>query len=295
MTKNARFIVSVCAFLGFTACSDSAPPAPERGSWPFIGGGITNTRNAANEHLINVGNAPRLAPKWLTVVRGVQQETPVSDGETLFVANAQGGLFWIDQETGEILREIDVKDVLETPGISPRGLAVTSNAVVFGTRNKPLVAAIDKSSGALLWKAAIDAHPMASVTQPPIIHGGRVYVGTSGLGEEVQATYGSYEECCVYRGSAVALNESTGEIIWKTYTVPEGFAGGSIWSRTPSIDEKRNTLYMTTGNAYAAPPDVQACIDKTKAENPADLPSCYPPDVWNDSILALDPDTGAIK
>ncbi len=276
-------------------CPKSPTPEVEKGNWPFIGGSITNTRHASREHIISPVNAAHLAPKWSTVVRGVQQETPISDGETLFVANAQGGLFWIAQTTGEILREVDVKDVLETPGISARGLAVTDTAIIFGTRNKPLVAALDKATGALLWKTAIDEHPMASVTQPPIVHNGRVYVGTSGLGEEVQATYGTYEECCVFRGSAVALDETTGEMLWKTYTLPEGFAGGSLWSRTPSIDEKRNTLYVTTGNAYAAPDDVQACVDKKKAENPSDLPSCFPPGVWNDSILALNPDTGAIK
>ena len=94
----------------------------------------------------------------------------------------------------------------------------------------------------------------------------------------------SYEEggkppgygCCTFRGSLVALDVRAGEIIWKTYTIPEpphllrayadgtelrGPAGAAIWS-APTIDVKRGAIYVGTGNTYsgAAQPTADAIL-----------------------------------
>ena len=69
-----------------------------------------------------------------------------------------------------------------------KGVALTDNAVIFGLHNTPVVVALDKNSGAVLWKATIDDYKGAVITQTPTVAGGRVYVGVSGLGEEVSAT-----------------------------------------------------------------------------------------------------------
>ncbi|MBY0511368.1 MAG: PQQ-binding-like beta-propeller repeat protein [Rhodospirillaceae bacterium] len=266
------------------------------GDWPWIGGNISNTRHAAGEKRIGPDNAAKLAPVWSTAVRGVQQETPVADKTTLYVANGQGGLFWIARADGKIIREVNVAEAMGVPGVSARGLGLSDTAVIFGTRSAPYVAAFDKNTGALLWKTKVDEHPLASVTQPPLVYKGRVYVGTSGLGEEVQASYGTYKECCRFRGAVLALDAKTGALVWKTHTIPDGFGGGSIWSRMPSMDTKRNTLYITTGNLYRTPQPVQDCVDAAKAaKDEKALLACWPANTWNDSIIALNPDTGAIK
>jgi polyvinyl alcohol dehydrogenase (cytochrome) len=83
-------------------------------------------------------------------------------------------------------------------------------------------------------------------------------------------------------------------VLWKHYTVPAGFAGGSIWSSSPLLDRKRHMLYVTTGNAFRVPAEVQSCIEANQGDAGKQR-GCYPPDVWYDSILALDPDTGAVK
>jgi polyvinyl alcohol dehydrogenase (cytochrome) len=266
------------------------------GDWPWIGGNISNTRHAPDEKLIGPDNAAKLAPVWSTAVRGVQQETPVADATTLYVANGQGGLFWISRADGKIIREVNVATAIGVPGVSARGLGLSDTAVIFGTRSAPYVAAFDKATGALLWKAKVDDHALASVTQPPLVYKGRVYVGTSGLGEEVQASFPTYKECCSFRGGVVALDAATGKLLWKTYTIPEGFSGGTVWSRMPAIDVKRNTLYITTGNLFRTPKPVQDCVDKAKAAKDAKaLLTCWPANTWNDAIIALNPDTGAIK
>ena len=83
----------------------------------------------------------------------------------------------------------------------------------------------------------------------------------------------SYEEggrppgysCCTFRGSLVAFDVKKGDVVWKTYTIPDaprllrtyadgtelrGPSGGAIWS-APTIDVRRGAIYVGTGNTYS--------------------------------------------
>ncbi|MGC4084772.1 MAG: PQQ-binding-like beta-propeller repeat protein [Vicinamibacterales bacterium] len=130
----------------------------------------------------------------------------------------------------------------------------------------------------------MDEHPFARITGSPTLDGDRLFVPVSSL-EETAASQPGYE-CCTFRGSVVGVDTATGAIAWKTYTIPESKpvgrnaqgtllhapAGVGIWS-SPTIDRKRNVIYVTTGNTYAG----------TSAE-----PN-------TDSLLALDPKSGEIR
>ena len=66
---------------------------------------------------------------------------------------------------------------------------------------------------------------------------------------------------------------ATGALIWKTHTVPEadGYAGNAVWGSTPAIDPVRGMVYATTGNTYAVPDSLLACLaDVGTAESPGD-------------------------
>jgi polyvinyl alcohol dehydrogenase (cytochrome) len=105
-----------------------------------------------------------------------------------------------------------------------------------------------------------------------------------GLNEEGQGGNVKYE-CCTFRGSVSALDASTGAVLWKTYTIDEpkpraknkngvqqwGPAGAGIWS-APTVDPKRNMIYVATGNNYADPPQRTS-----------------------DAIVAMDMNSGTIK
>jgi polyvinyl alcohol dehydrogenase (cytochrome) len=92
----------------------------------------------------------------------------------------------------------------------------------------------------------------------------------------------------------LALNAKTGKILWKTYTVPEGYSGGAVWGSTPVVDKSRGSLYITTGNNYSMPASVQTCV-AANIGNPDAVRACISPDDHFDSIMALNPNTGAIK
>jgi polyvinyl alcohol dehydrogenase (cytochrome) len=156
------------------------------------------------------------------------------------------------------------------------------HAVYFGDTGAN-VYALDAGRGSLIWTRQVDRHPLARVTGSPVLDGGRLYVPVSSL-EETAAAQPGYE-CCTFRGSIAALAAATGEPVWQTYTAPPAkvvgtnAAGTKLWAPSgvgvwsaPSIDRKRNVVYVTTGNTYSG----------TEAE------------ATGDAILALDPETGVI-
>ena len=130
---------------------------------------------------------------------------------------------------------------------------------------KANVYAVDAQNGSLLWTKRADTHPLARVTGAPALHDGRLYVPVASL-EELAGGNPTYE-CCTFRGSLIAYDASTGQEIWKSYTISQepkairktsrgtqlwGPAGAAVWS-TPAIDLKRGLLYVATGDAYTAP------------------------------------------
>jgi len=249
---------------------------------------------AARPAAIGPNTVAGLQPLWSVPLKGPSRGMPVADGDALFVTTTNGYLYRFDRRAGAVTWVLDLASVLEIPGASAAKIvAVADGRIIFGLHNAPYVVALAEDTGQPLWKVKIDDHPGAVISQPPTIVGGRVFIGVSGLGEEVSATTPPYV-CCSFRGSMLALDAATGKQIWKIFTVPPGFAGGSIWSGAPLFDQRRHALYVTTGNAFRVPPDVQACVEAAKGDKRAQA-ACYPPGVWYDSILALEPGTGAVK
>ena len=143
--------------------------------------------------------------------------------------------------------------------------AIAPASIYFGDQRTNAYA-LDASTGKLLWKVHLDDHFAARVTAASLLFKGVLYVPIASF-EEVLPLSPSYE-CCTFRGSLVALNARTGERIWKTYTIAQapqptkvskskaqlrGPSGASIWS-APTFDEKRDVIYVATGNNYSDPP-----------------------------------------
>jgi polyvinyl alcohol dehydrogenase (cytochrome) len=156
------------------------------------------------------------------------------------------------------------------------------------------VLAFDKNNGRLLWSTALETHFAAIITQSAVVHGNRVYVGTSSLEEAMSAFVPGYV-CCSFRGSMAALDLNTGAIVWKTYMTPSAeFPGNAVWGSTASIDTKRGQLYIATGNNYNVPESVLDCVSDNEG-NDAAIAACLPADNYFDAILALDLKTGAVR
>lgn len=76
----------------------------------------------------------------------------------------------------------------------------------------------------------------------------------------------------------MAVNATTGAILWKTYMAPPGYTGDSVWGSNPVVDPARNTVFVGTGNNYNTATDTTHAADNHV-----------------DSIVALDMSSGHIK
>jgi polyvinyl alcohol dehydrogenase (cytochrome) len=238
--------------------------------WNGWGPDTHNTRHQADAGGITAANVGSLKLKWAFGVADVTQSRsqPALVGGRLFMASQSGAIFALDPATGCTHWTFKAQAGVRTAiSVGPVGLAnaPTGYAIYFADAQARAYA-VDAATGKELWNRKVDDHLAARATGAPTLHAGRLYVVTSGVSEETGASMPDYE-CCTFRGSLTALDATTGEVVWKTYTVDEpkrrgtstsgkplwGPAGSPIWS-APTIDEKRGLIYAATGNAYADPP-----------------------------------------
>jgi polyvinyl alcohol dehydrogenase (cytochrome) len=252
------------------SCTASPPMASSTtgASWNGWGNGVENTRFAQASGL-PAADVPRLKLKWAFGYSGVSaaRAQPTIAGGRLFVASENAEVHALDPKTGCTHWTYKAMAGVRTGlSVGPYKTASASGQAVYFGDTRANAYAVDAQTGVLLWSRKVDNHASAALTGSPTVYGGRLYVPVQGLNEEGQGGRGGYQ-CCTFRGSLVALDASTGAVVWKTYTVDEpkprarnpqgvqmwGPAGGGIWS-APTIDIKRGAVYVATGNGYADPP-----------------------------------------
>src|SRR6185436_15063238 len=235
-------------------------------SWNGWGLGIGNARfQSAHAAGLTPDEVPRLTLKWAFGFPGASSAgtQPVVAGGRVYVATAEGELYVLDAKTGCVYWTLEVEaGVRSAITLDERADGMLVAYVGDQAAN---VYAVDAKAGKVLWKVELDDHPHAAITAAPQLYNGRLYVPVSSR-EESQVGDPRYP-CCSFRGSVVALDARTGKRLWKTYTVAAkavpttknsvgtqlyGPAGGAIWN-TPTIDTKRNVLYVGTGNNFAPP------------------------------------------
>ena len=274
------------------------------GEWPSSGQDITNTRNQ-KQTKISVDNVSTLNFKWAATLGGDVSATPAVEEGAVYVPDWSGLLTKLDSESGAVLWQRSMLEYTGLPGNLARTTpAIHNDLLIFGdqggrssfipgvTGSANLIA-VNKNTGDLVWTTQLDPHPSAIVTQSATVYKGVVYVGTASLEELLAAIIPGYP-CCSFRGSLSAINAETGEILWRTYTAPAGYAGNAIWGSAPAIDQKRDQVYIATGNNYSSPQEFADCIIAAGDDNDAQR-ACITPDNYFDAIMALDLDTGAVN
>jgi polyvinyl alcohol dehydrogenase (cytochrome) len=287
---------------GMTAAAAQSSPtaAPE---WPMAGQNISDTHFQAAGPAISAGNVHTLAPKWTLAAAGAVSATPTVDHGAVYVPDTGGQLWAVAADTGQVIWSRTIASYTGVPGdLSRTSPAVYNSELILGdwpffSPTAPAtVFAVSRLTGQLLWATTVDSSPAALITGSPVVAGGVVYVGVSSKEETLSAQPGY--PCCTFRGAVAALNATTGQILWKTYTVPSNNSGGdtnlpgfytgaAVWASSPVVDPARGLLYVGTGNNYTVPAGVCSKAGQT---------GCTPPasDDYADSILALNLQTGAV-
>jgi polyvinyl alcohol dehydrogenase (cytochrome) len=230
---------------------------------------------------LNIDQIRKLKLKWAFGFEGdvnAFAQPAFFDGQ-IFVGSARGTVHALRAESGCIQWTFEAKGPVRSAMIVvPEG---SRHSLLFGDQIGWYYA-LEAETGKLLWSKRINDHDTARLTGAAMVRNGIVYVPVASW-EETRSSGADYV-CCTFRGSLVALRTRDGQQVWKSYMVPEsteqgktasgkakwGPSGASIWS-TPVYDEKRNLIYVTTGDNFSLP---------------ATLTS--------DALVAIDPATGKI-
>jgi PQQ-dependent dehydrogenase (methanol/ethanol family) len=258
---------------------------PNEGEWPSYNGDIRGNRFSPLTE-INTTNISQLAPRWSWTMPGTRralENTPqVIDG--IMYVTGSNECFALDARTGRQIWHYArprTKDLVPTgdaiSGIN-RGVAILGDRVFMITDNAHLIA-LQRYTGQLVWDTEMaDSHLNYGATQAPLAVGDLIISGISGGDEGV-------------RGFLSGYKASTGERVWRFWTVPApGEPGSETWVGTSinhpgsstwmtgTYDPETDILYWGVGNPG---PDFNG--DQRKGDN---LYSC--------SILALNPKTGKL-
>ena len=251
--------------------------------WLMYGGNYESWRFSPLTD-ISRDNVKKLQAAWAfqTGIPAQFQASPVVADGVLYLTAAYNKLFALDAITGEMLWKYDhplPKDLRLCCGPGNRGPAIAGDMIYMGTLDARVVA-LNRNTGEVVWNTEIDNYRNGfSVTAAPLVVKDKVIIGIAG-GE-----YG-------IRGYLDAYDAKTGELAWRRYTIPnmgeEGVetwegdswkqGGGPTWV-TGSYDPQANLLYWATGNPA---PDWNG--DNREGDN-----------LYTNSVLALDPDTGELK
>jgi alcohol dehydrogenase (cytochrome c) len=288
---NDRELDDVLAFVAGLVSRDPGPRAADRSSggasferlvngdkephnWFMYWGNFRGTHYSALDQ-INTSNVGQLQMAWAFPMPGdsVLEATPVVIDGVMYTAQP-GVVVALDARTGRQIRN--------PYEINPynRGVAVLGQRLFIGTLDAALVS-LDARTGQPLWEVQVaDTMLGYTLTSAPLVVKDKVLVGITG-GE-----FGA-------RGFIDAYDAVTGKRLWRWYAVPGPgefgndtwrgdswqFGGSPMWL-TGSYDAALNLVYWTVGN-----PGPQ--IDRS-ARGELD-------NLFSDSVVALDPDTGQRK
>ena len=262
-------------------------------SWPVYGGDTGNQRYSQGSQ-ITPANVSKLNVKWALQLGSnrSQESSPILVGDTLYVTSSFGpkNVFAVNAKTGEVRWKWSPEmpkgvEQYACCDVNSRGVSYNDGKIFVG-RLDAKVTALDAKTGKEVWTQTVVDYTQGSViTSPPVVAKNVIITGFGG-GE-----YG-------VRGALVALDQSTGKEVWRTYTVPVGneknadtwkgdtgkTGGGAAWN-VGSYDPKLNLVYYGTSN----PGPWTAIVRGNDSSDIGKFTNLY-----TASVIAMNPDTGNI-
>lgn len=249
---------------------ESNPPLGNPALQPAWNGWGPDSRNSRfADSAITAQTIPDLRLKWAYGLPGESQARgqPIIVDGRIFVGSSAGALYSLDAESGcTYWTYLPRSGIRSAASVGPYAYEDgTDGYAVFFVDSRGNAYAVNAHSGDVLWVRQVDEHPNVRGTGAATLHDGVLYVPMSAVGEESIGSNPDYG-CCTFRGSVSAFDTQTGNLLWKSYMVPEpqprgvssngvtlfGPAGVGIWS-APTVDDDRGLIYVATGNAYAEP------------------------------------------
>jgi alcohol dehydrogenase (cytochrome c) len=252
-------------------------------NWLSYSGTLFNQRFSPLTQ-ITPANAKHLQLQWVWQARSLEKfeaTALVVDG-VLYTVQAPNDVVALDAVTGRVFWTYShqpAPDARTCCGRVNRGLAILGDTLYMGTIDAHLLA-IDAKSGSLIWDTTVASSAQRySITHSPLVVKDKVIVGTAGGDMGI-------------RGIVAAFDAKTGKEVWRFHTIPgKGEPGNDSWS---------GNSWMTGGagvwNAGAYDPETNLTFWGTG--NPApdwDGRNRLGDNLYSDSVVALDADTGKLK
>ncbi len=235
---------------------------------------------------INRGNVKNLKLAFAIAIGGTSGNenlvaTPLVDDGFMYVADAWGVVYKIDVRSGTAGHIVWKMDPGQEKIERNRGVALWGNLVISVTGQDGRVIATDKETGKIVWDKNLRDQPDMTLNAAPLALKDAIIVGASGGDQGV-------------RSWITALKPETGEVLWKTYSVPApGEPGSETW-------KDKNNAWQTGGGAFYVTGSYDPDTNMTYwgAGNPSPkYDSSYRPgdNLFTNSALAIDAATGRIK
>jgi PQQ-dependent dehydrogenase (methanol/ethanol family) len=297
-----------------TAAEIAAVLQPARGEWPSYNGTPTSNRHSPIDQ-INAGNVNQLKLAWSFAPGGVGLETtPVVMDGVMYVTGAKlicaldatsGRSFWCAARSarqplpaGGIAEQQRAGGGEPSAAVGPaiaarpsagvasgngpnRGVAVVGNRVIFTSDDGYLIA-VNRLTGGVMWTVPLTDPKFGGryyATPAPLVIGDLVISGVSGGDSPT-------------RGFLAAFKVTTGELVWRFWTVPapgdpaaktwkgpDMATGGAATWMTGSYDKDTDTVLWGVGNPYPSTDGSGRLGDN----------------LYANSLIALDAKTGKLR
>jgi glucose dehydrogenase len=272
-----------------TAPVPAVPPEVEQfaAEWPMSGRDYANTR-AVLDSPISSATVDQLGVAWTFEIPGIGSYGGTAAGVVIangivYFQDLRSNVYALDLETGGLLWTHEENQNV----IGPNGPAI-GYGKVFAQVGAASIVALDIDTGELLWETGLEGPTGA---QQPYVYGG--YVLTAAVAGAVNQDAAGNQDARQgyapgYSGVIYALDQATGEIVWRFQVVTEDFwgnpninGGGGVWY-PPAVDTETGMTFWGTGNPAPFPGTVDY-------PNAVSRPG---PNLYTNSLVALDLQTG---
>jgi alcohol dehydrogenase (cytochrome c) len=267
---------------------------PDPSDWLMYSRTYDNQRFSPLDQ-INRDNVNQLELAWSRAMHpGTQENIPLVYRGVMYVANPGAIIQALDARNGDLLWEYqrqlpeDVSNYIRAVGRT-RTLAIYKDKVFYASPDG-YVLALDASNGKLRWETPVQDYKSSTQhTTGPLVIKGKVLTGRN---------CGITRKYCFI----AAHDAETGEEAWKFFTTAApGEPGGDTWGDMPAdlrlaspwglpggFDPAKNLVYWGTAN-----PNPHTRIKRHNGK-PFDVPLSAPAELFSNSTLALNPDSGEL-
>jgi alcohol dehydrogenase (cytochrome c) len=291
MNRSAGILTALgCALLASMSPLNAADVTFERLLNPEPQNWLMNHRDfSAQRHspldAINKSNVKDLKLLFAVALGGsaaneALEGTPLVDDGFMYMSDHWGVVYKIDVRDGKAGRIVWKMDPAQSKLDRNRGVALWNNLVISVASIDGRVIASDKETGKVVWEKNLRDSPDMFITAAPLALKDSIIIGASGGDRGV-------------RNWIAALDAKTGDILWKTFSIPApGEPGSETW-------KDKNNAWQTGGGAFYVTGSYDPATNLTYWGSGNPVPGYDPTyragdNLYTSSAIAFDAATGKI-